>query len=40
MKKQQTATMGFGKKVDLVELSTLKPQLKANILKEQMVIYG
>jgi uncharacterized protein len=30
----------LGKKVDLVELSTLKPQLKANILKEQMVIYG
>lgn len=28
------------KKVDLVELSTLKPQLKANILKEQIAIYG
>ncbi len=30
----------LGKKVDLVELSTLKPQLKANILKEQIAIYG
>jgi uncharacterized protein len=30
----------LGKKVDLVEFSALKPQLKANILKEQMVIYG
>jgi uncharacterized protein len=30
----------FGKKVDLVEFSTLKPQLKANILKEQIAIYG
>ena len=30
----------LGKKVDLVELSTLKPQLKTSILKEQMVIYG
>ena len=29
----------FGKKVDLVEVSTLKPQLKANILKEQIAIY-
>lgn len=28
------------RKVDLVEFSALKPQLKANILKEQMVIYG
>lgn len=30
----------LGKKVDLVEYSTLKPQLKANILKEQIAIYG
>ncbi len=30
----------LGKKVDLVELSTLKPQLKSNILKEQIPIYG
>ena len=30
----------LGKKVDLVELSTLKPQLKANILEEQIAIYG
>jgi uncharacterized protein len=30
----------LGKKVDLVELSTLKPQLKANILKDQIAIYG
>jgi uncharacterized protein len=30
----------LGKKVDLVEVSTLKPQLKANILKEQIAIYG
>jgi predicted nucleotidyltransferase len=30
----------LGKKVDLVEVSTLKPQLKANILKEQIEIYG
>lgn len=30
----------LGKKVDLVELSTLKPQLKTNILKEQIAIYG
>ena len=30
----------LGKKVDLVEISTLKPQLKANILKEQITIYG
>ncbi len=30
----------LGKKVDLVELSTLKAQLKANILEEQIAIYG
>jgi uncharacterized protein len=30
----------LGKKVDLVEFSTIKPQLKANILKEQIAIYG
>ena len=30
----------LGKKVDLVEISTIKPQLKANILKEQIPIYG
>jgi uncharacterized protein len=30
----------LGKKVDLVELSTLKAQLKANILEEQIEIYG
>jgi uncharacterized protein len=30
----------LGKKVDLVEFSALKPQLKANILKEQIAIYG
>lgn len=30
----------LGKKVDLVEINTLKPQLRANILKEQIAIYG
>jgi uncharacterized protein len=30
----------LGKKVDLVEFNTIKRQLKANILKEQVVIYG
>lgn len=30
----------LGKKVDLVEISTLKTQLKAQILKEQIAIYG
>lgn len=30
----------LGKKVDLVELNTLKPQLKAHILEEQIAIYG
>jgi uncharacterized protein len=30
----------LGKKVDLVELSTLKPQLKTNILKDQIAIYS
>ena len=28
------------KKVDLVEISTLKPQLKANILKDQIAIFS
>jgi uncharacterized protein len=30
----------LGKKVDLVEFSTLKSQLKTNILKEQIAVYG
>ena len=30
----------LGKKVDLVEFSTIKSQLKTNILEEQIAIYG
>lgn len=30
----------LAKKVDLVEFNTLKSQLKANILEEQIAIYG
>ena len=30
----------LGKKVDLVEFSTIKPQLKKSILDEQIAIYG